>query len=98
MKLRLRLLRIRLSILHHLNFFKRHFSSYCCHRFASNFSISSENFLGGADVVDVVGVGAGVGVVALVDLIDKGMGPNLLSSCFFRIWLRVLLTRPGIGL
>ena len=99
MKLRLRLLRIRLSILHHLNFFKRHFSSYCCHRFASNFSISPlPNFLGGAGVVDVVGVGAGVGVVAFVGLNDKGMGPNLLSSCFFRIWLSVFSTRPGIGL
>ena len=96
MKLLLSLLRIPFSILHHLNFFKRHLSSYCFHRFASNFSISSENFLGGADVVDVVGVGAGVGVVASVDLIDKG--PNLLSSCFFRIWLSVFSTRPGIGL
>ena len=92
MKLLLSLLRIRLSILHHLNFFKRHLSSYCFHRFASNFSISSENFLGGADVVDVVGVvagvgvGVGVGVVPQVDGLGRlGMGPNLLSSCLFRI-------------
>ena len=51
-----------------------------------------------AGVVDVVEVGTGVGVVALVDLNDKGMGPNLLSSCFLRIWLSVFSTRPGIGL